>query len=156
MSKFGGCRAIVVAMFLTAGACSSKGDAGKSPGTGGASGSGMGGIGFGAGGTGGSGIGGNGAGGTGGKDAGSSPDASVCCPPDPLPIVKDSVHLGGAASRGGVCYVANYPYPSCLTNWRLEADDQGCPILRVDYTDCPQARNDARPPDAHDAASDTD
>jgi hypothetical protein len=32
-----------------------------------------------------------------------------------------------------------------------------CPILRVDYVDCPQSRNDARLPDVRDAdASDAD
>ena len=158
MSKFGGCGASVVAMLWIAGACWSRNDHGKPvvPGTGGVSGSGTGGVaGNGTGGTvgaGGSGTGGTASGGAGGKDAGSPPDAGVCCPPDPLPIDHDSVHMGGAA-KDGVCFVTYFAYRSCVTNWRVETDDQGCPILRVDYLDCPQSRNDARPPDTRDAGT---
>jgi hypothetical protein len=153
MWKLGGRGAIVATLFLIAGACSSQGGKSIVPGTGGAGGSGNGGSGSGGAGDGGSGSGGSG---TGGKDAGLPPDAAVCCPPDPLPITKESAHLGGAASRDGVCYVTSTVYLSCLSNWRVETDEQGCPILRMDYIDCPQARNDARLPDVHDAASDAD
>jgi hypothetical protein len=66
--------------------------------------------------------------GTAGKDGGSDTDAVVCCPPDPTHN-NGCMHLGGA-SYGGMCQETCDFW--CSTNWRIEADAQGCPEWRYD------------------------
>jgi len=53
--------------------------------------------------------------------------SAVCCPPDA--VRSGSMHLGGQRREGG-CFRTHDFW--CSTNWRIEKDDQGCPIWRYD------------------------
>ncbi|MEA2697893.1 MAG: hypothetical protein QOI66_2164 [Myxococcales bacterium] len=63
------------------------------------------------------------------SDVESKGDAVVCCPPDPANFTG-CVHLGGTNRFHGCGTVCDF---WCSFNWRIEKDEDGCDVWRMDY-----------------------
>jgi hypothetical protein len=91
--------------------------------------------------------------GTGGRDAGVDADAGPgpCCPTDSV-YPAGCLFMGGSRGTSACGLVCD---SVCITNWRLEKDDQGCPIWRYDLLPGGLSCLDASspPPEAVDAAA---
>jgi hypothetical protein len=71
-------------------------------------------------------------------DADAGGDAPACCPPDPGPVFGGCVHLGGM-NRYQCHAVCDF---WCSTNWRIERDEGGCEVWRMDYRKPAPGEND--------------